>query len=87
MRLRRPPVELRIEDLSGDLLDHLFRMYYALDSEQRHKARWVMNDEWFLEVRKLMPLRPSPKELPLTLLMRPVEIRPDGGAPHLEVAV
>jgi len=70
---------------------HIYKELYAMPPAQRQAARWVMNPEWLNEVRCLddrgtgpfwVPgLQPSAVE---RLLGLPVEIRDDGGVPHLE---
>lgn len=76
----------------------LFPALYAYLLDELHNAprdlrlygQWVMNTEWLNECRKIDD-RPSrfalhllPTGVPETLLGLPIDIRDDGGMPHLE---
>ena len=73
--------------LTEELRAHI---YQAHADGPRRASRWVMNQEWFSEVRRLetggSPLwHPSLNVgRPELLLGIPVEVREDGGVPHLE---
>jgi HK97 family phage major capsid protein len=75
-----------VDDLNEDLVEHLHKMILSLEPAQRRRARWVMNPEWEHDVMVLKT--PSgiylwdPWPVP-SLYGFPVEITPDGGAPHL----
>jgi hypothetical protein len=75
------------DTITGDLRQHIYRIYLntAVD-ELTH--RWVMNREWFRECRKLDGGHDGEGETdaaaPAYLLGLPVEVRDDGGPPHLE---
>lgn len=72
------------QELTRALRDYLYEMH-ALGP--RGNSRWVMSLEWLNEVRKVdadkVPawLAASPVE---TIMGIPLEVRADGGAPHLE---
>jgi HK97 family phage major capsid protein len=84
------------DDLSAELRAYLVDALYAHPAEFRRNAHWVMNPEWFSECRRMTdtdgrPLwEPSMEclypEGPLMLLGKLIEVREDGGAPHLEAA-
>jgi hypothetical protein len=76
-RLRRP------SGLDTDLRTHIYRIYLntAVD-ELTH--RWVMNREWFRECSKLDGGGEADVAHPAYLMGLPVEVREDGGPPHLE---
>jgi HK97 family phage major capsid protein len=81
------------DTLSDALLPYLFEALYCMDAAERRRSHWVMNTEWFLEVRKLgdsmghpVLMPPWSPSAPAMLLGLPVEIRTDGGAPHLELS-
>lgn len=66
-------------------------IYETHASGPRRDSRWVMNLEWFNEVRRLddsqgrVLYHPGVTvSAPEFLLGIPVEIREDGGPPHLE---
>ena len=74
--------------LSEALREHLHRIYADTPVAERRSSRWVMNLEWFSEVQKLDNRSfwdgpPAPVE---SILGLPLEIREDGGPPHLEPA-
>ena len=76
--------------------DAEFRTYlidalYAVPAPERLGSHWVMNAEWLTELRGLLgpdgrPLWEPSASLsgPDILLGLPIEVREDGGAPHLE---
>lgn len=72
------------------LVEHLHFCLSATEPSERRHARWVMNSEWYTEClgmrdsggRRLWAPEP-PREL---LFGLPVEVRDDGGVPHLEPA-
>lgn len=76
------------DSLAGDLKEHIFK---TLANGPHQDSHWVMNMEWLNELRKLEdhggPLwRPSwTISEPQMLLGIPIEIRADGGVPHLEL--
>jgi HK97 family phage major capsid protein len=76
--------------LTSELRDYIYEAHAVMPAAQRQNARWVMNLEWFNEVRKLDDQRGPVWRtglglaMPETLLGLPFEIRDDGGAPHLE---
>jgi HK97 family phage major capsid protein len=81
--------------LSEELYRSLIDSLYAVPPEQRRLPgmRWVMNDEWWHEVRRMSDSSGRPLFEPALLvggpdllLGKPVEVRPDGGVPHLETA-
>ena len=74
-------------DLSGDLREHIYQTHA---NGPRRDSRWVMNLEWFNEVRRIGD-RQGPLyhpgltvSAPEYLLGIPIEVRDDGGVPHLE---
>jgi HK97 family phage major capsid protein len=76
-----------------ELRAYIFEAHAIVPAAQRRGSQWVMNLEWFNEVRRLddrsgpmfwAALTPSAPE---TLLGLPIKIREDGGAPHLECYV
>jgi HK97 family phage major capsid protein len=74
------------DELRGYLLDAL-----TCRDPGWERCHWVMSLEWFLDVRRVTdptgrPLYEPSFSLtgPTLLLGLPVEIRKDGGAPHLE---
>jgi len=76
--------------LGAELRDYLIGALYDKGTG-RQDSRWVMNSDWFSEVRKLTDQTGAALWLPAIsvtdpdiLLGLPVEIRADGGAPHLE---
>jgi HK97 family phage major capsid protein len=81
-----------MDTLTDELRSYLIQALYDEDAATRKRSHWVMNDEWFLEVRKLTDQMGHPLYLPPVsvtgpeiLLGLPVEIKADGGAPHLEL--
>jgi HK97 family phage major capsid protein len=75
---------------TDELRAYIFEANYLVPPAQRRTSHWVMNLEWFNEVRRLDD-RSGPMfwaafavTAPETLLGLPIEIREDGGAPHLE---
>jgi hypothetical protein len=82
-------VEFAPHDTLTDVLrDHLHFWLAQLSPSDRHASRWVMSYEWLHECIKLdygrVCLSPVRRLEDLTLLGIPVEIRDDGGVPHLE---
>lgn len=76
------------QELTGALRSHLSQ---ERASRRGVKSRWVMSLEWFRECQQLdaappgrLWFPPLPADGPVTLLGLPVEIREDGGVPHLE---
>lgn len=79
------------EELSAELRDYLYRELG--DDRPPGRVRWVMNGEWHAEMRRcttiagrslwLPGIRVSDPEY---LFAIPVDIRDDGGVPHLEPA-
>ncbi len=78
------------------LTDDLRRYIYTMEAAEPRgvKLRWVMNTEWLNECRKLddsrgamwVRLSSAPLGTPEYLLGIPIEVRDDGGVPHLERA-
>jgi len=72
-------------ELQQELYIYLLKELNDAHPRERHGCGWVMNREWWDEVRKL-----SGHQAPVTvegstyLLGLPTEIRDDGGVPHLE---
>jgi hypothetical protein len=81
------------DDLASDLREHLCKTLANVPVTERRRSRWVMNLEWLSEVRRADPLPsgvlwyPRAVEEPGTIFGLPVEVRGDGGVPHLELAV
>ncbi len=76
------------DSLDGDLKRHI---YQARADGPLYDSHWVMNLEWFNEVRRLEDsagrVLSEPGltvSAPVFLLGIPVEVRDDGGVPHLE---
>lgn len=77
------------DSLAGDLRQHIYQAHAA---GPRRDSRWVMSAEWLNECRKLedgsghavFQLRWT-IDAPQTMLGIPIEIRADGGPPHLEL--
>lgn len=83
-------MESRVTDppnLAADLREHIFRTYLNTPTDELSSC-WVMNLEWFNEVRKLDDSRGGLYQPGLSareyLLGIPIDIREDGGVPHLE---
>jgi hypothetical protein len=78
------------DTLSGDLREHIYRTYMDTSGPERHMSHWVMNLEWLNEVRRLddptgVLYHPGLSASgPQMLIGLPIEIRDDGGPPHLE---
>jgi HK97 family phage major capsid protein len=77
------------DSLDSDLLDHIYKAFDRTDPGPRRASHWVMNQEWFDEVRRLAESRGRlvDETLPaasMYLLGMPVKVRDDGGVPHLE---
>lgn len=79
------------DTLSGDLYAYLVEAIYVHEPEARQGAHWVMNPEWLSECRQMtdgegFPVWHPSMSLagPDVLLGFPIEVRKDGGAPHLE---
>jgi HK97 family phage major capsid protein len=77
--------------LSSELYAYLIDAVYAHPADVRRRSRWVMSTEWLLECRKMTDGRgrtlwePSISVSgPELLLGYAIEVREDGGAPHLE---
>jgi hypothetical protein len=78
------------DTLDGDLRRFLLEEMYRHPPAARRGAHWVMNGEWALECRKLagapLALLPSmTPDGPEVLFGFPIEVRGDGGTPHLEI--
>ena len=65
---------------------------YEHEPATRQGAHWVMNTEWLLECRKVTDSSGYPVFIPSfslngpqLILGFPVEVRKDGGVPHLEL--
>jgi HK97 family phage major capsid protein len=78
------------DTLAGDLRGHLYRTYLETPHDNLVHY-WVMSPEWLNEVRKLddsagRPLHEPGRavSVPEYLLGMPIEVRADGGPPHLE---
>ena len=80
------------DTLSAELMEHLHFWLGAVPAPERRRSRWVMSAEWLMECRRI----PAPGGIywthlgrdwaePETLLGLPVEVRDDGGVPHLEL--
>ena len=75
------------DTLAGDLREYVYK---AHADGPRRNSRWVMNLEWLNELRRLDDSRGRLYEpglavsAPEFLLGIPIEVREDGGAPHLE---
>lgn len=73
------------EELTRALRDYLYEMH---SYGPRKGSHWVMSLEWLKEVHKLDDRRPWDFPLPgapETILGIPIEVREDGGPPHLEL--
>lgn len=77
------------DTLGSDLYNHLFFWLNAVPALERRQSHWVMSTEWSNECRKLameLGSYASPAiDGPDYLLGIPIEIRDDGGVPHLEI--
>lgn len=67
--------------MNEDLAAFLFATWDAASPPERNRSRWVMDQEWFDEVRRVLDAPPMMTDT--HLLGLPIEIRPDGGMPHL----
>jgi HK97 family phage major capsid protein len=74
------------EPLGPDLYRFLVDTLYGTPQPERGESRWVMNQEWWNECRKIAGADGRPAWEPPHALMlgKPVEVRVDGGVPHLE---
>jgi HK97 family phage major capsid protein len=85
------------DSLAGDLREHIYRQVLETPLAahgavyDKLSFHWVMSLEWFKECRKLADAagralwEPGQRiSGPVYLLGMPVEIRDDGGVPHLE---
>ncbi len=77
-----------MSDLPAGLRQHI---YQAHADGPRKNSRWIMNPEWVNEARKMTDSTGHALWHPSlsaggadTLLGIPVEVRDDGGVPHLE---
>ena len=76
------------DSIAADLKQHIYRTYA---NGPRRNSRWVMGPAWFNDLRRMEDagdgvtyhpgLRVGSPEM---LLGIPVEVREDGGVPHLE---
>lgn len=74
-----------VEPLGRDLRDHLIGELTGMPFPARRDACWVMNAEWWDEVEAMArAMGEMPPSWPRTLLGKPVDVREDGGVPHLE---
>jgi hypothetical protein len=75
-------------ELHEALRDHLYRELASTPPSERRHARWVMNAEWLEEVHLLSLAMGEPPpgagDGEETILGKPVDVRADGGVPHLE---
>jgi hypothetical protein len=83
----RPP-----ENLSPDLIEHLYWTLNHTPAEERRHSRWVMGGNWYADVVQLTDgtghsiWNPALRQgLPHTILGLPIDIRDGEGPPHLEV--
>lgn len=74
--------------LTEDLRSHILAVY---SDGPRRDSRWVMSPEWLNECRKIEDgtghsmFRPSwTIDAPQKMLGIPIDVRADGGVPHLE---
>jgi hypothetical protein len=79
--------------LTEDVLHHVHFMHAEVPAAERARSHWVMSAEWLNEVRQAdlasqhgMYWTGLGRDwaAPETLLGLPVEVREDGGVPHLE---
>jgi hypothetical protein len=70
------------QELTAELRDHLDRA--MADGPRGAGTRWVMSAEWLAECLLIDPWSPLPTGRPETMLGIPIEVRDDGGVPHLE---
>ena len=84
-----------MSDLAEDVLYHVYFVHAETPAAERRRSRWVMSQEWLNEVRQadLASQRGMywtglgrDRAAPEMLLGLPVEVREDGGVPHLEPA-
>jgi len=80
------------QELAGELRSHIYVTHANVPAAERRRSRWVMSPEWLNEVRRLDG-RAGPWTglgrdwaAPETILGLPIEVRDDGGVPHLEPA-
>jgi len=78
------------DSLQDDLIKHLY--WWACQHGEISRFRWVMNQEWWNTCRALTDPQGRPLWLPAfnangqhVLLGAPINIRDDGGVPHLEL--
>ena len=77
-------------ELTADLRRHIYEAFGEMRPYDRERGHWVMNPEWFRELLLLrLEAPPSPsgvmRSLPVQLFGIPIEVRDDGGLPHLEI--
>ena len=73
------------EPLRPDLIRFILDAFYEIPPSRRWGYRWIMNQEWLDECRKIAE-PPRVADIYLQLMGLPIEARPDGGVPHLEWA-
>ena len=76
--------------LSGELRSAIYETFAAVPYLERNLSHWVMNQEWVNECRKL-ELEAGPAfwhfdRVGEYMLGIPIEVRAEGGLPHLERA-
>jgi|HubBroStandDraft_2_1064218.scaffolds.fasta_scaffold05850_8 HK97 family phage major capsid protein len=79
------------DTLGADLFEHL--IFWVHEAPKAKRLQWVMNGEWLNECRRMTDGSGHPRNLmepafrldgPDYLLGVPVDVRDDGGVPHLE---
>jgi HK97 family phage major capsid protein len=76
------------DSLAEDLKQHIYQTY---ENGPRRDSHWVMNPEWFNACRQIetpggVMWHPDlTVSAPEAMLGIPVEVRDDGGPPHLEL--
>jgi HK97 family phage major capsid protein len=78
------------DSLDGDLRAHLYRTWLETPHDEL-SFHWVMSLEWLNEIRRMEGSTGHPLHepglrvsAPEYLLGMPIEVREDGGVPHLE---
>ena len=73
-------------ELTRDLYRNLVDQYYAVPPLRRPRSRWVMNQEWYDECRKIGGSggQPGWPEAGITTMLGlPFVVAENGGFPHL----
>lgn len=89
-RLRRPspeprPIPAERDDFRENLIRHLYKTALEWAAQDRGPARWVMDAVWLDEVRKADEHGAVASAGSVAYLLGlPLEVREDGGVPHLE---